>query len=41
MDGFSGGGDAEERGDEVEGHGEDAGGVGAAAELVELLGARD
>lgn len=36
MDCVGGGGDAEERGGCVEGHAVDAGGHGAAAELVEL-----
>lgn len=38
MDGLGGGGDAEERGGGVEGHAEDAGGDGAAPELVEFVG---
>ena len=41
MDCVCGGGDAEEGGGEVEGHAVDCGGVGAAAELVQLVAAGD
>lgn len=41
VDGFGGGGDAEEGGGGVEGHAVDARGHGAAAELVEFAGGGD